>query len=93
MGQKVNPIGIRLGITRDWSSKWYAGSKTFPGNIHTEGVHWLHISSDDQQRHPGTAAGGGGEGRQPARAGQRRASLSPHTRLSQRDTLPPAASS
>ena len=36
MGQKVNPIGIRLGITRDWSSKWYAGSKTFAGNIHTD---------------------------------------------------------
>jgi len=36
MGQKVNPIGMRLGITRDWSSKWYAGSKTFPSNIHTD---------------------------------------------------------
>lgn len=24
MGQKVNPIGIRLGITKDWNSKWYA---------------------------------------------------------------------
>lgn len=24
MGQKVNPIGIRLGIVKDWSSKWYA---------------------------------------------------------------------
>lgn len=30
MGQKVHPIGIRLGIVRDWSSKWYADSKTFP---------------------------------------------------------------
>jgi small subunit ribosomal protein S3 len=30
MGHKVNPIGIRLGITRDWSSKWYADSRTFP---------------------------------------------------------------
>lgn len=30
MGQKVNPIGIRLGITRDWSSKWFADSRTFP---------------------------------------------------------------
>jgi len=30
MGQKVHPIGIRLGITKDWSSKWYADSKTFP---------------------------------------------------------------
>lgn len=24
MGQKVNPRGIRLGITQDWNSKWYA---------------------------------------------------------------------
>ncbi|WP_412754817.1 30S ribosomal protein S3 [Legionella donaldsonii] len=24
MGQKVNPIGIRLGIIRDWNSKWFA---------------------------------------------------------------------
>jgi small subunit ribosomal protein S3 len=36
MGQKVNPVGIRLGITRDWESKWYAGSKTFASNIHTD---------------------------------------------------------
>jgi small subunit ribosomal protein S3 len=30
MGQKVHPIGIRLGISKDWSSKWYADTKTFP---------------------------------------------------------------
>ncbi|MEZ5531039.1 MAG: 30S ribosomal protein S3 [Steroidobacteraceae bacterium] len=36
MGQKVNPVGIRLGITRDWSSKWYAGKKQFPQHIHTD---------------------------------------------------------
>ena len=30
MGQKVHPIGIRLGITREWTSKWYANSQTFP---------------------------------------------------------------
>lgn len=29
MGQKVHPIGIRLGIVKDWSSKWYADSKNF----------------------------------------------------------------
>jgi small subunit ribosomal protein S3 len=29
MGQKVHPIGIRLGITKDWSSTWYADSKNF----------------------------------------------------------------
>ena len=25
MGQKVNPIGFRLGVNKDWESKWYAG--------------------------------------------------------------------
>jgi small subunit ribosomal protein S3 len=34
MGQKVHPIGIRLGITRDWNSKWYADSKTYPEFVH-----------------------------------------------------------
>ena len=29
MGQKVHPTGARLGITTDWSSKWYADSKNF----------------------------------------------------------------
>ena len=29
MGQKVHPTGIRLGIVKDWSSKWYADSKQF----------------------------------------------------------------
>ncbi|KPJ90161.1 MAG: 30S ribosomal protein S3 [Gammaproteobacteria bacterium SG8_11] len=29
MGQKVHPIGIRLGIVKDWSSKWYADSKHY----------------------------------------------------------------
>jgi small subunit ribosomal protein S3 len=36
MGQKVNPLGIRLGITRDWVSKWYAGKKQFPEQIHAD---------------------------------------------------------
>ena len=36
MGQKVNPIGIRLGITRDWTSKWYAHSKNFASYVHTD---------------------------------------------------------
>src|ERR1700760_2620728 len=29
MGQKVNPVGIRLGITRGWDSNWYANKKDF----------------------------------------------------------------
>ena len=30
MGQKVHPTGIRLGIVKDWASRWYADSKAFP---------------------------------------------------------------
>ena len=29
MGQKVHPNGMRVGVIRDWSSKWYADSKNF----------------------------------------------------------------
>jgi small subunit ribosomal protein S3 len=36
MGQKVNPIGIRLGITRDWVSKWYAGKRQFAEQLYTD---------------------------------------------------------
>jgi small subunit ribosomal protein S3 len=36
MGQKVNPVGIRLGITRDWTSKWFANTKSFPGYVHQD---------------------------------------------------------
>jgi small subunit ribosomal protein S3 len=36
MGQKVHPIGIRLGITKDWTSKWYAHSKNFAALVHTD---------------------------------------------------------
>ncbi len=29
MGQKVHPIGIRLGIVKDWTSRWYASSQNY----------------------------------------------------------------
>ena len=29
MGQKVNPHGLRVGIIKDWDSKWYANKKDF----------------------------------------------------------------
>ena len=29
MGQKVNPIGLRIGINKDWEAKWYADKKDF----------------------------------------------------------------
>ena len=30
MGQKVNPVGMRVGVNRDWNSRWYADDKDFP---------------------------------------------------------------
>ena len=33
MGQKVHPIGMRLGIIRDWSSKWYAGNRNYANTL------------------------------------------------------------
>jgi small subunit ribosomal protein S3 len=36
MGQKVNPVGIRLGITREFVSKWYAGKRQFAEQIHAD---------------------------------------------------------
>jgi len=36
MGQKVHPIGIRLGIVKDWTSKWYADSKDYADYLLTD---------------------------------------------------------
>lgn len=33
MGQKVQPTGFRLGITENWRSRWFAGSKTYAQNL------------------------------------------------------------
>ena len=36
MGQKVHPIGIRLGIVKDWSSTWYAERSEYADNLNTD---------------------------------------------------------
>jgi len=36
MGQKVNPIGFRLPLTRDWGSRWYASEKEFAEFLHAD---------------------------------------------------------
>ena len=33
MGQKVHPHGVRVGVIKDWDSKWYAGKKDFANNL------------------------------------------------------------
>jgi small subunit ribosomal protein S3 len=36
MGQKVNPIGFRLAVNKDWRSKWFAGKQDFPAFLHSD---------------------------------------------------------
>lgn len=36
MGQKVNPVGFRLAINRDWRSRWFASKKEFPQFLHDD---------------------------------------------------------
>ena len=36
MGQKVNPIGLRLGINRTWDSRWYANDEHFADQLHED---------------------------------------------------------
>jgi len=36
MGQKVHPTGIRLGIVKDWTSKWYAEHGEYADNLYTD---------------------------------------------------------
>jgi small subunit ribosomal protein S3 len=36
MGQKIHPTGFRLAVSRNWSSRWYANSKDFPGMLNED---------------------------------------------------------
>ena len=36
MGQKVNPVGMRIGVNRDWNSRWYADDKEYPVNLNED---------------------------------------------------------
>lgn len=52
MGQKVNPIGMRLGINRTWSSRWFAG-KDYPANIYED--HMIRKFLKKRLNHAGIA--------------------------------------
>ena len=36
MGQKVHPIGYRVGVIYDWESRWYADGKAYTKNLHDD---------------------------------------------------------
>jgi small subunit ribosomal protein S3 len=36
MGQKIHPTGFRLAVLRNWTSRWYANSRNFPGMLNED---------------------------------------------------------
>ena len=36
MGQKINPIGFRLGINRTWDSRWYSDQENYANLLHED---------------------------------------------------------
>jgi small subunit ribosomal protein S3 len=50
MGQKVNPIGIRLGITRTWESRWFAKRKDYAKFLHEDVTIREHIDRKQFRR-------------------------------------------
>ncbi|GHV30222.1 30S ribosomal protein S3 [Synergistales bacterium] len=36
MGQKVHPVGYRLGVIYDWESRWYARGRNYAKNLHAD---------------------------------------------------------
>jgi small subunit ribosomal protein S3 len=36
MGQKIHPIGFRLGVQKNWASRWYSNSKNFPSMLQSD---------------------------------------------------------
>lgn len=43
MGQKVNPVGMRLGIVKDWSSRWFATKKDYPKMLYNDQLIRNHL--------------------------------------------------
>ena len=46
MGQKINPVGLRLQVNRTWESRWFANSKEYGDMLHEdlETVSYTHLT-------------------------------------------------
>ena len=47
MGQKINPTGFRLPVTRDWTSRWYAEGRNFARTLGEEGRNFARTLGED----------------------------------------------
>ena len=68
MGQKVSPIGLRIGINKDWESRWYAGNKDFTKKLKDAAVSSILIERNATKTEiiintakPGVIIGHGGD--------------------------------
>jgi len=53
MGHKVNPTGIRLGISKDWTAKWYATSKDYANYLNADIAVRKYINQSDKLKEAG----------------------------------------
>lgn len=49
MGQKTNPTGFRVGISKDWKSRWFAAGKTYVNWVHED--KWIRDAIKGQLYH------------------------------------------
>ena len=49
MGQKVNPVGLRVGINRTWDSRWFAKSHEYGKLLHEDRAIRAHIMKDQRE--------------------------------------------
>ena len=49
MGQKVNPVGLRVGINRTWDSRWFAGGGEYGKLLHEDMAIREHIMKQQRQ--------------------------------------------
>ena len=55
MGQKINPIGLRLQVNRTWDSRWFADGKDYGKLLHEDlAIRELH--QEERRRRPASAA-------------------------------------
>lgn len=53
MGQKINPIGLRVGVIRTWDSRWFAKGKAYKDHLHED--YRLRKYIKDKLKHAGVA--------------------------------------
>ena len=68
MGQKVHPTGARVGIIKDWNSKWYADSKDFANYLIEDQKIRKFLKKKLYTAKPGIVIGKGGAGAESVKA-------------------------